>query len=207
MSRAYSEIEKLEKRQEILMSAEDLFNKQHGEFPTVNAICLYASMAKGTVYLYFQSKEEIYLALVDQYFKEWVNLEQALTKFQSIDDVIDHIVGFISKNPHKYMLINRRPMLETKCSTEKVLEFQESLYRTFTTFVLKVAEQLELSREEVRDWIMDAYYYLQGLWRVTTPSEEVIQAISGTNMELFLPDYESSARRVFKVLWQGRIKT
>ncbi|MEI8327223.1 MAG: TetR/AcrR family transcriptional regulator [Betaproteobacteria bacterium] len=54
--------EKEAKRQAILDAADGLFAQRH-ELANVADIALAAGLAKGTVYLYFESKEEIYLAL------------------------------------------------------------------------------------------------------------------------------------------------
>ena len=60
--RALGDDEKQAKRQVILDAADGLFAQRH-ELANVADIALAAGLAKGTVYLYFQSKEEIYLAL------------------------------------------------------------------------------------------------------------------------------------------------
>ncbi len=60
--RALGDDEKQAKRQAILDAADGLFAQRH-DLANVADIALAAGLAKGTVYLYFQSKEEIYLAL------------------------------------------------------------------------------------------------------------------------------------------------
>lgn len=63
--------EKEARRQDILDAADLLFAERH-DLANVADIAAAAGLAKGTVYLYFQSKEEIYLALhlrhVEQFF-------------------------------------------------------------------------------------------------------------------------------------------
>ncbi len=69
--RALDGDEKEAKRQAILDAADALFAK-HQNLANVADVAKAAGLAKGTVYLYFQSKEEIYLALhlrhVEQFF-------------------------------------------------------------------------------------------------------------------------------------------
>ncbi len=60
--RAVHDEEKQAKRETILDAADRLFAQRHA-LANVADIAVAAGLAKGTVYLYFQSKEEIYLAL------------------------------------------------------------------------------------------------------------------------------------------------
>jgi AcrR family transcriptional regulator len=60
--RATDAADKEARRASILNAAETLFNETH-EFANVAEVAQAAGLAKGTVYLYFQTKEELYLAL------------------------------------------------------------------------------------------------------------------------------------------------
>ncbi|MDH4201157.1 MAG: TetR/AcrR family transcriptional regulator [Spirochaetia bacterium] len=54
------------KRTEILEAAEKLFFSQGYEKTTINEIASTAEFAKGTIYLYFSGKAEIYLAIINR---------------------------------------------------------------------------------------------------------------------------------------------
>ncbi len=203
MSRAYSTVQKLEKRQEILMSAEDLFIKQDGEFPTVTSICLYSSIAKGTVYLYFKNKEEIYLALLEKYFLQWADPKKIHSKTDSIDEIIQLLIDFVSKNPYKFKLLNYRNILETRCDAEKVVAFYKNLMAAFTAFTTAMAKALNEDRQKAGQWLMDSYYFVQGLWRTANPAHNLKSALSNTEMAIFMPDFETNARRVLKQMWDS----
>lgn len=202
MSRAYSKVEKLEKRQEILMSAEDLFIKQDGEFPTVSAICTYSSMAKGTVYLYYKNKEEIYLALLEKYFQQWLDPSNINSDDQSIDSVIEALVSFVIKNPYKFKLLNHRHFLETKADTQKVVEFYQNLMGLFGKITSFIADFLDEPIEKVSQWLMDSYYYTQGVWRTANPAYNIQAALAKTEMAIFMPNFEMNTKRLMKLLWQ-----
>jgi AcrR family transcriptional regulator len=58
------------RRQQILEAATTVFAKKGYRHTSVADIIEAAGIARGTFYLYFQSKEEIFLALIDRWFEE-----------------------------------------------------------------------------------------------------------------------------------------
>jgi len=72
-SRAQSEAEKSERRMRILAAALDLFEARNGGLAPMAEVAARAGVAKGTVYLYFRTQEEIYLALLEEHFHAWID--------------------------------------------------------------------------------------------------------------------------------------
>jgi AcrR family transcriptional regulator len=62
--RAYGSEDKQARRAAILQAAAALYGDGHGDLPTVQVIAQASGLAKGTVYLYFRSKEAIFSALL-----------------------------------------------------------------------------------------------------------------------------------------------
>ncbi len=67
-----SSVEKKEKEKRILATAADLFREGDFDSVSIASIARDAGIAKGTVFLYFTSKEELFLSLTEQYLQEWV---------------------------------------------------------------------------------------------------------------------------------------
>jgi AcrR family transcriptional regulator len=64
--RAVATEDQKKRKQAILVAARDLFNAGDGTLPAASEIAAAADLAKGTVYIYFRTKEEIFLALLLQ---------------------------------------------------------------------------------------------------------------------------------------------
>ena len=60
------ERERLVRREQILEAAYQLFHETGFSAATMDQIAERAELAKGTLYLYFKSKEEVYYALLDR---------------------------------------------------------------------------------------------------------------------------------------------
>jgi TetR/AcrR family transcriptional regulator, transcriptional repressor for nem operon len=66
------------RRQEILDGAATLFIRQGLEGTSMAEVAEAAGVAKGTPYLYFDSKEELVAALRDAYLRDWYETAEAL---------------------------------------------------------------------------------------------------------------------------------
>ncbi|WP_226342416.1 TetR/AcrR family transcriptional regulator [Deinococcus sp. AJ005] len=70
--RARSLAEKQQRRADILCAAEDLWTTTPYADLSMNQVASAAQLAKGTLYLYFDTKEELFLALVDGHLAAWI---------------------------------------------------------------------------------------------------------------------------------------
>ena len=100
--RARDESSKQARKETILEAALSLF--QGGSLlPKVDEIALKAGLAKGTVYLYFESREEIYLHLVTMHVTAyWENLEAHLRASPSLtpEELARWILDYHDTHPH-----------------------------------------------------------------------------------------------------------
>ncbi len=210
-TRAYTKVDKLERKQEILMSAEDLFIKQDGQFPTVSAICTYSSMAKGTVYLYFSNKDEIILALLEKYFIQWLDPKNVNDFDLNIEEVVDSLLSFIARNPYKFRLINSNNFLQSNAGPEKVVNFYQTVMTSLAKLSQYIAQNLEQPEDVCQQWLQDCYYYLQGLWKIATPSYQnkvALKAITdGVKVQSLVPEFETEAKSFMTRLWRQMTKS
>ena len=99
--RAVDETEKQARRDAILNAADRLFAERH-DLANVADIAAAAGLAKGTVYLYFQTKEEIYLSLHQRHnsqFFEPLLARLADDKPFTFDEMMVMTVGPIMQAP------------------------------------------------------------------------------------------------------------
>ena len=83
--RARSDEEKRERREAILGVALEMYERDPSFAAfTMAALAEAAGLAKGTLYLYFRTKEELFLALVERLFEEW---------FDDVDGRLDRARG------------------------------------------------------------------------------------------------------------------
>ena len=73
MQRARSETEKIERECSILAATEILLRQSDYDSMTMQAVATAAGLAKGTLYLYFTSREALVLAVHSRLFDRWID--------------------------------------------------------------------------------------------------------------------------------------
>lgn len=102
--------EKEQRRRLILAAAAKIFFSRKGETATMDDIAKRAELSKGTLYLYFKSKEDILYALagigVDllaRQLQKSLNIKH--TGIEQLSSVADNFIDFSVKQPHYFSLI------------------------------------------------------------------------------------------------------
>ena len=92
--RATDDNEKAARRSTIIDAAAALFQGEAFATLTMASVARRCGLAKGTVYLYFRSKEELVLALFEERLDEWFNtLAERLRPGQTPDAISAAITG------------------------------------------------------------------------------------------------------------------
>ncbi len=172
--RAIAEDEKLAKRQSILDAAQQLYLQNSRELPSVSRIAEASGLAKGTVYLYFRTKEEIFLALLDEQFH--VLLQRVLNLFDApqtstgalIDAFLDTYIGFLREEPSFLRLAAMtNSVIEQNLDASIALDFKSRLIDK----LLEIGQQLEfrapqLHKGEGATTLLRVYGLTIGLWQM-----------------------------------------
>lgn len=107
------EREKLYRRAEILSAAIPLFAEKGYESTTIDDIAEKAEYGKGTIYNYFNSKEDIYWAILEEIFNTYLqSLRQIDKEYENFYDFImrltKELFSFCVNNRHAFIMITRQ---------------------------------------------------------------------------------------------------
>ncbi|MCR6109047.1 TetR/AcrR family transcriptional regulator [Bacillus sp. A301a_S52] len=118
-------------KRKILQAAKELMLKKSIDKTTINDIVEKAGVAKGTFYLYFESKEELAWSFIEEGAPIFnLHLEQLRYKEvcrETIDSFIDDMVAFCIENRQLFKIIHHVKFLEFIHFEKKQSQF-ESLY-------------------------------------------------------------------------------
>jgi AcrR family transcriptional regulator len=103
--------EKIIRRKNILEVAKKVFFSKGLEASTMEHIAKIAELSKGTLYLYFKSKEELYVSLVEEgaslfieYFQNAVS--PVLSASKKVKNLVDAIYSFYTKHRSYYEILS-----------------------------------------------------------------------------------------------------
>lgn len=113
-----------EKRKKIYQAALKVFSEDGFHQATMNKIATLSGVAKGTVYEYFKSKEELLDQLLEERYEEIVERISAICGrgddiLEQTREMIEFWVGFIDENPQVYRLIQSEAIFQR--SGEKII--------------------------------------------------------------------------------------
>ena len=206
--RALDETEKNERRDQILAATAELFRSTGYEQVSMQAVAQQAGIAKGTVYLYFATKEALFLGLIDHYFADWfADLQQRLPESVwpgSTAERADRYVAALdaSLEAHDFLL-RLLPILhitlEHNITYAEVLGFKQRLRAQ----LLQTGRQMEqclgfLQPGQGVELLLNTYAGLIGLQSMANPSPVVRQVLDLPELALFDMDSRAVLRQMVR---------
>lgn len=197
--------EKEARRQALLASASRCFEFQRFEAITMAQVAAGAGFAKGTIYIYFKTKEELFLALVEDALMVWFEaLDEALGAGREPigpSEVANLVLGALAGLPRLPRLLGLlHGTLEEPLDYRTALRFREFL----ATRVLRTGRLLErrlpaLRTGEGARLVLRIQALLIGLWPLAHPAKGVASLLEAPGLEVFRMDFD----RELALLIQG----
>jgi len=191
LARAKSKEDKQQKHLAIMNGALELF-KQQQTLPTVATIAQVSGQAKGTVYLYFSSKEAIYLALLMRDYDTWFEqINHALTSECSLGALLGAFLRYPLQEESFLNLANlSSAMLEPAVDDECKALF----YACFNRQSLELAQLISvqfpvLTPQHSLSLVSDSHALILGLWQQRKRQPQL--------------NFETCAKAALARLWKG----
>jgi TetR/AcrR family transcriptional regulator len=205
--RAVTDSLKDARRDVILAAAQDLFCKQVFESISMSTIAASVGLAKGTLYLYFRTREEIFLALLTRELQAWLSsLSAATHEFPAPEDALDWIVDSLADRQDLLRLgALLHSVLERNLSVEAAREFKLTFDAGLSATAGKLAPALHLaSQEEARRFLRWLQVSILGLCQMAYPSP-VVEAAMAQEPRLahMVIDFRRELRAMLGVMLTG----
>lgn len=207
MRRALEPEAKNERRAAIVAAAHALLHRHPSADFSVDALARRAGLAKGTLYLYFRTREEVLLALHERQSHELFDvLERALAApGADARSVLLAGMSYLRAHPEFYPLAgNCRAMLDTNVSVQAALEFKLRVARRMEPIGRRVeALYRGLAAGEGIALLMNSYALMIGLWQQADIPVVLREAMKRPEFAALRIDYEKQLSAALLDLWQS----
>ena len=205
--RAIYDEEKETRRGELLDAARQLFLAHDGRLATVTEVAERAGVAKGTVYLYFRTKEELYVTHYEELMTELLARMRAACADRARDvraAIVDAICAFVAEQPDFLRLGSlMNGVLEQNLSDEFIETYKSRLGEALITTTAAVVQALPaLSPDEASRLLLRSYAITLGLWQQADLPRVVRRLLERrADLGFYAIDFPSELRRALTLVW------
>ncbi len=205
--RAVAPKDKTERRAAIVNAAGALLRRDPSATFSVEELARRAGLAKGTVYLYFGTREEVLLALHAQQAQELFDvIERSLSAADSHGrHVVDDGLAYLRAHPEFYPVAgNCRYMLDTNIGAEAAFAFKLGIAQRLEPLGRRIEEIYPgLAGGEGVALLTNCYAMIIGLWQQTDPPLCLRKVMHRPEMAIFRVDFEKQLAAALLDLWHG----
>jgi AcrR family transcriptional regulator len=209
--RARKSEEKQERRELLLTSASALFERHGFAGVTMAEIAREAGLAKGTVYLYFKTKEELFLALLDRELDRWsLAMAEALSQRQTWRPAqLAAAAAQALEERHllRKLLALMGSVLEHNVDYESALAFKEGLARrAWASGALLESVFPFLDQGEGTHLLLRLYGLAIGLQQIAEPAPIMQEVLALPNLADFRISFRTSFEEGARHMLEGMQK-
>ena len=198
--RAYSESDKQQRQQIIIEAAQHLLTEKGFYAISMDDVAKQAGLAKGTVYLYFKTKEELFLAVFEQLARAWI--DEVMGAVAELDEPTspEKVVGLLvdsikDKELFTRLLAIKQILIEHNISFERAHTVNVWLHHAMEALDRLVATKLGFSTDVPLHLIPRMYLLVTGLDGLARPSS-VSQQVYDAEPSMRALDFETELRNL-----------
>ena len=175
------------RKEEIINACEKLYQTMSFKEITLKEIGKETTFSRTSIYNYFQTKEEIFLALLKREYDLWIlQLNEVIESqnFMTIDGIADTLARTLEERKQllKIMSMNHYD-LEENSRMERLVEFKVSYGKSLTTVVhLLMKFQKDMNMEKRQEFIYSFFPFLFGIYPYTVVTEKQREAMRQANV-------------------------
>ena len=198
-----------ERKEEVINACEKLYQKLDFKDINIKLIGEQISVGRTSIYNYFQTKEEIFLALLEREYLKWnedlsniLNQNEKLSK----EDFIDKITDSLLKRKILLKLISMNMFeMETNSRVESITNFKLAFKESISLLEQCLCKFFNLKDSYAEEITFTILPFLVGVYPHTSLTDKMKEAIHKANLDYkFYTDKEMIKMGLEKIL--GGIK-
>ena len=194
------------RREEIITACAELYKTMSFKEITIKEIGNATSFTRTSIYNYFQTKEEIFLALLQREYELWIDgLKQIQTEHEKMTkmEFADALARSLEErhNLLKIMSMNHYDM-EDNSRIERLIEFKV-VYGQSLTEVRNCLDKFfsDMTVQDKQDFIFSFFPFMFGIYPYTVVTEKQKEAMAQAKVNyVYMSIYEITCAEVKKLL-------
>ncbi len=210
--RAISSEQKEERRRAILSAAWQMYRETSYEAVNIAQVAKKAGIAKGTVYLYFKTKEELFLALLAREFEAWFNeVQSSLENIRAaqgtctIDDFVDGLAATLENRSTLIRLLAiSHAVLEQNINFETAFSFKRALLNRMAQIGVLLESVLPfLHAGDGMYIVVNTYVLMMGVQHLAEPAPIVQRVIKEKNLAALRVEFMDYFLHTLRIFLRG----
>lgn len=206
--RAIQAEDKLLRRAEILNAAAALFLENNQQLPSVQSIASRAGLAKGTVYLYFRTKEEIFQALLESQFTVlFSTFNTALATGTRVEKFSQLLVDYLRSVPSFLPLTAMaKSVIEQNLALGCGEAFKYELAQQLNTTAQQLEQVMPVFKGQAHSLLLRTYALMVGLWQMLDWPQNLKHLQQAPEFHAFSRDYYAELQDAVTALWLSSLR-
>lgn len=196
------------RREEIINACAQLYETMGFKDVTIKEIGKITSFTRTSIYNYFQTKEEIFLALIGREFDLWSDaLEQALAEEQMLDRarLAEILADTLSARTLMLKILSMNMFeIEENSSVEQLTAFKRTFGRSFAcvdALLAKAAPELDASAR--RAFAYSFFLFMYGIYPYTAVTEKQRAAMDAIGFDYSVYTVRTLIQQTAQLLLAG----
>ena len=194
------------RREEIINACEKLYKTHNFKDISIKSIGEETTFSRTSIYNYFQTKEEIFLALLQKEYERWIEqLEKVYKENSQMTKEIfaKELAHTIEKRKNLLKLLSMNMYdMEENSRIESLIEFKKVYGKAIKT-VKKCLDKYfdNMTEEEKKDFLFSFFPFMFGIYPYTFATDKQKKAMKKADVPFeYLSIYDIAYNGIFKLL-------
>ena len=194
------------RKEEIINACEKLYENNNFKDITIKSIGEETTFSRTSIYNYFQTKEEIFLALFKREYERWIDdLSEMYEQNSEMPKEMfaDKLANTVAKRKNLLKLLSMNMYdMEENSRMEELTEFKKA-YGNAIKMVKKCVDKFfkEMSENEKDEFVFLFFPFMYGIYPYAEVTEKQMQAMNSAGIPFkYLSIYDITYKGILKLL-------
>ena len=193
------------RQQEIIKACEELYETMEYEEISIKEIAKSTSICRSNIYNYYQTKDEIFLDILEKDYLSWMeDIKARMTGEEEPgrESYCRNIAATAALHPRLLKLMSVHYItIEKNCSLEKLTAFKYAIHPFQETMeeILRIYFP-KAPREKIQNFLFLLLSLIQGLYSMTSLCEKQVRAMQEVDPDYQMPDFTTALYQALYIL-------